>query len=159
MSALDDHGTKDHLRALHAAYTEASGRKLSFSPEREKTLREFDRRGLTPEDVRGVVSGIQQAIRKGLNGFTEASLDWRNCMHNVDVFEDRAARFREAEERRKGARREAAAKRPQPVVQALPDGTAVARLAELPPKMEVPLLDVRKALRKMADDVGKGGQP
>jgi hypothetical protein len=92
---------QQHLRALFDAYVESSGVPLTPSPLRKQVLREMDRRALTPEDVRAVIGRIQHHLRSGTKGYTDASLDWRNAMANVDIFEERALKLRLQKKARK----------------------------------------------------------
>ena len=91
---------KQHLQALFDAYVEASGLHITLSPPRERTLREFDRRGITPADVRWVVSALKGRVDRGVPGYTIASLEWGNAMADVDRFEDRLATLRTTRDRR-----------------------------------------------------------
>jgi hypothetical protein len=100
---------KQHLQALFDAYVEASGLRITLSPARERTLREFDRRTITPADVRWVVSALKGRVDRGIPGYTIASLEWGNAMADVDRFEDRLATLRITRERRL-AREQAAAR-------------------------------------------------
>ena len=84
-----------HLQALFSAYVEASGRQLTLSHPRMQTLREFDRRGFLPGDVKAVIGELSRRVRKGVHGYTEASLDWANAMGNPDRFEERLAVIRQ----------------------------------------------------------------
>jgi hypothetical protein len=144
---------QQHLQALFTAYVEESGIPISPSYLRKQALREMDRRGLTAEDVRAVIRGIKTHVARGTHGYTDASLDWRNAMGDVDTFEERALKIRQARLRRKGAK-------PVPVVRhttALPDGASVSRLAPSVPGTEVASIDVAKALREFADKLRGGG--
>jgi hypothetical protein len=91
---------KQHLRALFDAYIEASGLRITLSVTRERTLREFDRRGIAPAEVRWVVSALRGRVERGVPGYTIASLEWGNAMADVDRFEDRLATLRTTRERR-----------------------------------------------------------
>jgi hypothetical protein len=93
-----------HLQALFVAYTEASGIPLSPSHDRKAVLREMDRRGLTPEDVRAVIGRVKWHLAKGTKGFSDASLDWRNAMGDADKFEERALKLRQEQARKAGVR-------------------------------------------------------
>ena len=143
---------RDHLRALFDAYVKTSGIPLTLSYPRLATLREFDRRKLTPEDVVSVVQGIKAHIDRGTQGYTESSIDWRNAMGDVDTFEERALKARQSKERRKGSK-------PRPVVAvttAVSPGESVTRLDQAPPSDLVPPIDMKKALRDLANNIGKG---
>lgn len=91
---------KTHLVALFTAYVESSGRDLVFGPHYEPTLRQMDRRGISPDDVRAVMQLIRHRIDKGISGYTEASLGWKNAMFDVLQFDDRLAEIRAARKRR-----------------------------------------------------------
>lgn len=144
-----------HLKALWDAYFETSGAPLlTPSPDRIRALRELDKRGLTAADVRGVIGVIKRAIAKGVSGYTENSLDWRNVMKSTDRFEELAHKLRQAEARRAGAKREAAAKAPRAQSHALPDGSRLNVLESQPAATEVPKVDVKKALRDLANEIG-----
>jgi len=127
---------REHLRALLAAYTEATGLALTLSPERARVLREMDRRGFTPADVRAVMGGIKAHIARGTHGYTDASLDWRNAMRHVDTFEERVQKCRQAAVRKAGARRAQAAAAPRAETVPTPDGGTVTRIE--PPRATVP---------------------
>ena len=151
---MTDH--RDHLRALHAAYVEATGVPVTLSPERLKTLREFDRRGLTAADVAAVLGKLKALVARGIQGYTDASLDWRNAMANVDTFEERALKIRQ-EKARKSAVKPA---RPAAVTVQLGAGESVTRLAvpaEAPaevPRVGATLTDA--VLAQIAQDRAKG---
>jgi len=117
---------KAHLKALFDAYVAASGRTLTLSPMRERVLREFDRRGFSPEDVRAVLQVLRSRVERGVTGYTDASLDWTNAMANVDRFEERLALLRQARARKRGA----APKPDAPQTRRLPDGSTVTVLAQ-----------------------------
>jgi hypothetical protein len=105
---------RQHLQSLFDAYVTVTGRVLTLSHARMQTLREFDRRGFTPDDVRNLVKG-----------YTAASLDWANAMGDVDRFEERLALIRQASARKRGAIPAADV----PHTRTLPDGSSVSILA------------------------------
>lgn len=146
---------RDHLRALHEAYVECSGIPVSLSYERRQTLREFDRREFTADDVRAVINQVKAWIARG--DLPESSLDWRNAMAKVDQFEERALKIRQARSRRAGAKRQAAAQAPRAAHRTLPDGSTLAVIATPAATVtDVPVIDLKKALHKLAEDVGRG---
>lgn len=149
---MNDH--REHLRALHAAYVETSGVPVSLSPLRTYALREMDRRGLTPADVIAVISRIKWHLAKGTTGYTEASLDWRNAMQNVDTFEERALKLRQEKARK------ATAKKPEaPRAQTLPDGNTVLGAAPAEPAADAERIAAQ--VREQAEEFRrkmKGGQ-
>lgn len=151
---MNDH--RDHLRALHAAYVEATGVPVTLSSERLKTLREFDRRGLTAGDVRAVLGKLKALIARGVQGYTDASLDWRNAMANVDTFEERALKVRQEKARKAGVK----PVRPEAVTVQLGAGESVTRLAvAAAPPAEVPRVGVKltdAVLAQIAADRTKG---
>jgi hypothetical protein len=128
-----------HLKALWEAYFSATGLlPLTASHRRLMDLKELDRRGVKPEDVRGVIAGLKRAISNGTKGYTEASLDWRNTLGAVDKFEELVNRYRQAVQRRRGATREAAEAVPRPIERKLADGSTLSVLDSQPSSSFVP---------------------
>lgn len=156
---------RDHLRALFDAYIQASGCVLTLSPTRTKTLREFDRRGITPDDVRWVVQVIKGRVDRGVQGYSETSLEWKNVMGvgiDIDRFEDRLATLRAARARKKGREREAQASRPAPVSVQTGAADTVSRLdvlagAPAEPERVGPSLTERVLAKIEEDRRAKGG--
>lgn len=87
------------VKALFAAYTEATGFKLTFNFPKERVCLDLHRLGATPENVRAMIGEIRRRLAKGLRGYTDASLEWRNAMDPVN-FEQRLAALKLIEERR-----------------------------------------------------------
>lgn len=137
---------KAHLQALFDAYVEATGLQISLSPTRERTLREFDRRGISPEDVRWVLVVLKGRVDRGVSGYTAASLEWLNAMADVDRFEDRLATLRQERARRK------AKARPREVVQTVrrPDGSTVAATLPTP---EADAQRISDAVKRQAEEL------
>jgi hypothetical protein len=122
---------RQHLQALFDAYVKISGRELTLSHARMQTLREFDRRGFTAEDVTRVIGELDRRMRNGVKGYTAASLDWSNAMGDADRFEERLALIRQAAARKRGTA-------PAPDVaqtRTLPDGSSVSVLAPAAPEV------------------------
>ena len=154
---------RDHLRALFAAYLEASGSTLTLSPQRMNTLREFDRRGITPNDVRWVVQVLKSRVARGVPGYGDTSLEWHNAMgvkNDIDRFENRLSTLKAAKARKLGQAREASAAVPTAVRVQTGAGETVSRLdVRTDAAAEVPRMNIeegRAALRALADDLGKG---
>lgn len=104
------HMNREHLKALWDAYFQATGfPALTASHARILTLKDIDRRGITPEEIGAVIQGIQRAIAEKRNGFNEASLEWENAMAKVDKLESRVTRYRQAVSRRTAAAPKASA--------------------------------------------------
>jgi hypothetical protein len=116
---------RQHLQSLFDAYVTVTGRVLTLSHARMQTLREFDRRGFTPDDVRRVLGELDRRVRNLVKGYTAASLDWANAMGDVDRFEERLALIRQASARKRGAIPAADV----PHTRTLPDGSSVSILA------------------------------
>lgn len=139
---------QEHLKALFDAYVETSGRALTPSHQRKRVLREFDRRGFTADDVRAVLGELQRRMARGVQGYTDTSLDWKNAMGDVDRFEERLALLRQARARRRGT-----APRPEAAqTRALPGGGTVSVLA---PASEAEAESIRDAARKELDALKK----
>lgn len=137
-------------RPLFDAYVRASGIAVSPSMPRIDACAEIAARGFTAEDVVAVLKRIQGHLSKGTLGYTDASLDFRNAMLKVDLFEERALKLRQEKARRP------VAKKLVPVSRPLPDGrTETVQAPEL--EREVPAVDVSAALRKMADELVRKG--
>lgn len=148
---------KAHLKPLWDAYFSETGLpELTASHPRMMALKELDRRGVKPEDIRGVIAGIKRAIANGVTGFTEASLDWKNTIGAVDRFEERVLRYRQAVQRRRGVAREAAQAAPRPMERKLPDGSTLNVLDSEPEKTFVP--PVKGTLSKLIEEELKGGK-
>lgn len=145
-----------HLQALLDAYVEVTGLAVTLSYQRAQTLRELDRRGITPADVRAVLQRLKGHIERGVKGYTDASLDWRNAMQE-DTLEERALKLRQERARKAGAARVQAAGTPRAATVQTGDGT-VTRLA--PPGDAVPEVDpaaVKRALAEFREKLGRAG--
>lgn len=147
---------RDHLRALLAAYVEITGLEVTLSFPRRTTLREFDRRGFTPADVMSVLGRIKKLMAAGAKGYSDVSLDWRNCMANVDTFEEHLLKIRQARGRAAGAKREATAAAPRAQTARLPGGGTMSVLASVPtPERIAP---IKGALTKLIHEQLRKGQ-
>lgn len=145
-----------HLKALWDAYFRATELPLlTASHRRMMDLKELDRRGVKPEDVRGVIVGLKRAIANGQKGYTESSLDWRNTLGAVDKFEELVNRYRQAVQRRRGVAREAAQAAPRPVSRNTGDGSTVNVLDSQPAAEYVP--PIKGTLSKLVKEQLKGG--
>lgn len=146
-----------HLKALWDAYFCATELPLlTPSHRRMMDLKELDRRGVKPEDVRGVIAGLKRAIANGQKGYTESSLDWRNTVGAVDKFEELVNRYRQAVQRRRGVTREAAQSTPRPTERKLADGTTMNVLDSQPTPAFVP--PIKCELSKIVKEQLKGGK-
>jgi len=151
---------RDHLRALLAAYVEATGLEVSMSPVRMRVLREIDRfpSRITPEDVRAVLGIVRRAVENGVHGYTDASLDFRNAM-KPETLEERVLKMRQARARKAGALRVQAAGTPRAETVAAPQGGTISRMVPAPEAVpNVPLADVKAAVRDLERKLRGGGQ-
>jgi hypothetical protein len=71
---------RDHLRALLAAFNAEMGVELTLDREREKTLREVDKKGLTPDDMRAVMRHLRGLVSSDDRRYTESSLLFENAV-------------------------------------------------------------------------------
>jgi hypothetical protein len=145
-----------HLQALLDAYVEVTGLAVTLSYQRAQTLRELDRRGITPADVRAVLQRLKGYVERGVKGYTDASLDWRNAMQE-DTLEERALKLRQERARKAGAARVQAASTPRAATVQTGDGN-VTRLAS--PGDAVPEVDpaaVKRALEDFRKNMGRPG--
>ena len=95
---------RDHLRALLAAYNEATGMELSLSHGRMETLRECDRRGIGPADIAAVLGVLKGRVARGVAGYTDSSLLFDKAIgvgRNVDRLENRIQQIAAMARRRK----------------------------------------------------------
>lgn len=141
------------LKALLDAYIEITGLPVTLSYQRSQALTELHARGVTADDVRAVLQKLKRLVASGTKGYSDASLDFRNTLGNVDTFEERVLKCRQEAARRR--------RPPTPIVAhttTLPDGQSVTRLAPAAKKTEVPKIDVKKAFLDMAEEIGKAGQ-
>ena len=95
-----------------AVYAEETGRPVRLNWARQSALSAIAALPVGPDeppfgaaDVRAVLQHIKALLRAGKGGVTEASLDFRNCLLNVDTFEERARRLRQRRARSAGAKR------------------------------------------------------
>lgn len=148
------------VRALMAAFREATGLPVTLTYERARVLGEIAARcepPLGPEDVKAVVVAIRRDLAGARPRFNEASLQFGNLFGDPDVFEDRALACR-AQAARKRARaagdaRDARAAQPIPHIRQMPDGSTVTVLAPAGETREVPVADAAEALRGIADSL------
>jgi hypothetical protein len=135
-----------HLKALLDAYIEVAGLPITLSYERARVLTELHDRGFTPEDVRLVLGKLKRLIASGTKGYTDASLDFRNAIGDVDKFEERAIKIRQERLRRRGA-----VKQPDvPQTRALPDGSRTTVLAPAPPARDP--AEIAAEVRRQAEE-------
>lgn len=92
---------KDHLRALLAAYNEVTGFDLPFIRAREHALRNLDKLGLTPDDVRAVMRELKRLVASDPRHYPESCLDFRNAIVDTEKFDGRARRLRARTARKK----------------------------------------------------------
>jgi hypothetical protein len=115
---------RDHLRALLAAYNEAVGIDLDLDRDRMEVLREVDKKGLTPADVRAVALETRRLVASDDKRYTDSSLLFENLLgrnkrdHKVGRFQSLALLLRKR--RKLGAAAGAAA----PVAPPLSDADA-----------------------------------
>jgi hypothetical protein len=151
----------EHLRAMMDAYKAATGLRLTLSYARMQALAmiaaldvEDGEEPFGAADVAAVMGELKRLIARGAHGYTEASLDFRNAILDVDKFEERARKLRQRALRLRGT----APKRLEATTTKLPDGSTVTRLA-LPQPDDAPrpvsLGSVKAAVRKLADDLGR----
>ena len=149
---------RDHLRALLAAYVDFTGLPVVWTHEREKVLRELDRRMVTPDEVRAVLAGVKRHMARGTFGYTEASLDFRNAM-KPDTMEERVLMMRQAKGRKAGAVRVQASCMSRAETVPVPGGGTVTRI--VPPRdtvPEVPRVDgsrIAEEMRKFRERMGR----
>lgn len=150
---------RQHLRDLLSAYVEVTGLAVAWTWDREKVLRELDRRGVSPDEVRAVLVVVKRHMARGTFGYTEASLDFRNAM-KPDAMEERVLKVRQAKGRTAGAKRERAAGLPRAETVPSPAGGTVSRI-EPPrgPAPEVPPVDgafIAEEMRRFREKMGRG---
>jgi len=95
---------RDHLRALLAAYTEVTGIELGLDFARRTTLREIDKKGLTPDDMRAVMRHLKSLVESTDKRFTESSLLFEVAVgvdKRVGKFESWAMMLRRTRQRAK----------------------------------------------------------
>lgn len=133
------------VKAMHAAFVEATGYAVSLSYSRAQALWAIVTRDvqppLGPNDLKAVVRAIKADMRSPRPRFNEASLEFGNLLGDPDVFEDRAMRCRQAAQRRLGAK----PKPPVPVT----DASGTTRL--LPATSAEPAPISRKVIEEMKD--------
>jgi hypothetical protein len=91
---------RDHLRALLAAFNEVVGIDLDLDRDRMEVLREVDKKGLTPADVRAVMQELRRLVVSDDRRYTDSSLLFENALgrnkrnHNVGRFQSMALLLR-----------------------------------------------------------------
>lgn len=151
---------RDHLRALLAAYCEPLGLSLMLSTGREKTLREVDKRGITPAELTSVVRELQRRVNTGVTGYTEACLTFENVVGkwlDVDRLENRVQMLREKAKRRAGAKSAQRRCAPRAETVRMPDGGTVSRAVAPLAGEEVPVDTVKREVAAFFKKM-KGGQ-
>lgn len=135
-------------RPLFDAYVRTTGIDLTPSATRIAACEELVRRKMTEADVVAVIERIKQHIRKGMPGYVEASLEWRNVMLKADTFEERALKLRQEAARKPKPRKLVSQSR------TLPDGrTETVQVPET--EREPQVADPAAALRNLADEIGR----
>jgi hypothetical protein len=143
-----EQNASSEVKALLAAYREATGLAVTLSYERGRVLDDLVMRGMTGDDIREVVRYIKIDLRSPRPRFNDASLQFTNLLGKPDVFEDRALACREVKRRKEAAR-------PRPPV-AQTDAIGTSRLVEASPtapRAAGTLL--AGALRQIAEQVEK----
>lgn len=135
---------RDKIGELMNVYWEVTGLKVGLSRSRARALSQLVERGITSEDMRDVLKGIMAHIRRGTDGYVEASILPHNTFERVDIFEGRALLCRQHRIRM-------AARKPKPQV-ARADAAGVTRLDEAP-TVEPKLASAAAALFAMAEDI------
>lgn len=77
---IETSDNRDYMRALLAAYTEVTGIELDLDHDRRKTLRELDKKGLTPDDMRAVMRHIKALVESTDTRYTDSSLLFTNAV-------------------------------------------------------------------------------
>jgi hypothetical protein len=147
-----------HVQAMMNAYVAETGIQVRLNWARQSALSAIaalphgeNEPPFGADDVRAVLAHLKTLLRQGKGGVTDASLDFRNCLLNVDTFEERARKLRQRKQRNRGA----SASNAIETRLRLPDGSQV--LAVQPPAQQAPAevsKQVAEGLRKFRAQMG-----
>lgn len=152
-------GVPPHIQAMMDAYLAETGIPVRLNHSRQSALSAIAALPVGPnepafgaDDVRSVLRKLKSLLNAGKGGVTEASLDFRNCLLNVDTFEERARKLRQLKLRKAGAHRAELVEKPL----RLADGSQVlAMQAPAAAAPEAATKHVAEELRKFRAQMGE----